>query len=251
MRFGTPGQPFSRQNKEAGILAVQRIMGWYQTLDFGEGLRTPGLFDHSKYLHHYGFPEDLSGLRALDIGTSNGFFAFEMERRGAKEVVAIDIVPRDVFMFSRRVLGSHVRYVRRNIYDLSPSLLRGKFDLVFCGDLLLHLDDIVGAARVIRSLTRSKAIISTAFVDGIDESQPIACAPLMEITTRVVAGEGQGVAVTYPLTWVGNRKFYEQLFTYVGFRKVTIVSTHVFRPTTDHNTDIGAETSHIVVHAEV
>ena len=35
-------------------------------------------------------PRDLRGRRALDIGTFDGFWAFELERRGA-EVVAIDL----------------------------------------------------------------------------------------------------------------------------------------------------------------
>jgi len=35
-------------------------------------------------------PADLSGRRALDVGTFDGFWAFELERRGA-EVVAADL----------------------------------------------------------------------------------------------------------------------------------------------------------------
>jgi tRNA (mo5U34)-methyltransferase len=33
----------------------------------------------------------LTGLRCLDVGTMDGFWAFEMERRGAVEVVAVDL----------------------------------------------------------------------------------------------------------------------------------------------------------------
>jgi len=36
----------------------------------------------------------MTGLRVLDVGTYDGFFAFECERRGA-DVVAIDIHPED------------------------------------------------------------------------------------------------------------------------------------------------------------
>lgn len=63
---------------------------WYHTLDLAEGLRTRGVFDHRPHLRAYGFPDDLTGRTAIDVGTSDGFFAFELERRGGKEVVAID-----------------------------------------------------------------------------------------------------------------------------------------------------------------
>jgi len=36
-------------------------------------------------------PTSLEGKTALDAGTGDGFFAFEMERRGAERVVAIDV----------------------------------------------------------------------------------------------------------------------------------------------------------------
>ena len=38
-------------------------------------------------------PEDLTGMRVLDIGARDGFYTFEAERRGAREVVALDYEP--------------------------------------------------------------------------------------------------------------------------------------------------------------
>src|SRR5690349_6009710 len=55
------------------------------------GLRPPGLFDHRGSMEHYPIPERLDGLRVLDVATFDGYWAFEFERRGAREVVAIDI----------------------------------------------------------------------------------------------------------------------------------------------------------------
>ena len=37
-------------------------------------------------------PQSLRGKRCLDVGTYDGFWAFEMERRGAAEVVAVDVL---------------------------------------------------------------------------------------------------------------------------------------------------------------
>src|SRR2546421_11205260 len=63
---------------------------WYHTLELGPGLVTDGWFDLRPYVQHYGLPERMDGMRALEVGTWDGFWAFEMERRGA-EVVAIDL----------------------------------------------------------------------------------------------------------------------------------------------------------------
>src|SRR5438874_6582233 len=63
---------------------------WYQTQELAPGLVTPGMFDLRPYVDRYGIPADLSGIRALDVGTFEGFWAFELERRGA-EVTALDV----------------------------------------------------------------------------------------------------------------------------------------------------------------
>ena len=72
--------------------ARQRVeaMSWYHTIDVAPGLTTKGWFDLRPYVSHYGLPERMDGMRALDIGTWYGFWAFEMERRGAT-VVALDV----------------------------------------------------------------------------------------------------------------------------------------------------------------
>jgi predicted RNA methylase len=44
-------------------------------------------------------PIDLSGLSVLDVGTTNGAASFECEKRGAREIVAVDICPPDGFGF--------------------------------------------------------------------------------------------------------------------------------------------------------
>src|SRR6476659_6979467 len=65
--------------------------GWYHSLDLGNGVRTNGMFDHASVLGRYPIPADLTGKRCLDVGTMDGFWAFEMERRGAAAVTALDL----------------------------------------------------------------------------------------------------------------------------------------------------------------
>jgi 2-polyprenyl-3-methyl-5-hydroxy-6-metoxy-1,4-benzoquinol methylase len=161
----------SRENHQVGMpegnaeqkAILQRIseVEWYHSIDLGHGVITPGLFDHRPLLSHYHLPENLSDKRVLDVATYDGFWAFEFEKRGPSEVVAMDIqtwneidIPPHIragasremldketgagFNIARDILGSNVQRKIMNVYDLAPEWM-GKFDVVFCSDLLLHL----------------------------------------------------------------------------------------------------------------
>lgn len=64
---------------------------WYHTLELAPGIETPGWFD-CRGLAPRVLPGACAGMRCLDIGTFDGFWAFEIERRRADEVIAIDIL---------------------------------------------------------------------------------------------------------------------------------------------------------------
>src|SRR5437763_12747613 len=136
-----------------------RAQKWYHTIELAPDLVTDGWFDLRPYVPRYGLPDSLAGKRALDIGTWDGFWAFEMERRGA-EVVALDLddehdldwpprkrpatystTPRGAgFHLAKEILGSRVERITRSIYNATPEEL-GHFDLIFCGSVVLNLRD--------------------------------------------------------------------------------------------------------------
>ena len=76
-----PGAKLARQVSD---------LTWYHTIELPHGIVTPGVYDHRPLLPYYGLPETVSGQRALDIATADGFWAFELERRGA-DVTAVDV----------------------------------------------------------------------------------------------------------------------------------------------------------------
>jgi tRNA (mo5U34)-methyltransferase len=155
---------------------VQSIL-WYHTLQLGDVV-TPGWFDLRPIVDRLPWP-DLRGKRCLDVGTYDGFLAFEMERRGAAEVVAIDIFdhqkwdwPPDMratgatnlallageergsgFRLAHETLGSRVELRQMSAYDLDPDDI-GTFDVITCGTLLLHLRDPQRALEAIRTVCR-------------------------------------------------------------------------------------------------
>jgi tRNA (mo5U34)-methyltransferase len=168
---------------------------WYHTLELGEGVKTKGMFDHAPVLQHYPIPDDLSGMRCLDVATMDGYWAFEMERRGAASVTALDLEdPEELdwpaslraghektmdetkaerFALAKERLGSNVERVLLSAYDLGPEL--GTFDFVFCGDLLLHLKDPITPVENIRSVCTGSAVIANVITKfRFNESRPMA-----------------------------------------------------------------------------
>jgi len=159
---------------------------WYHTLELSPGVVTPGWFDLRPLAPRLPWPA-LEGLRCLDVGTFDGFWAFEMERRGAAEVVAVDLLtpsdwdwPHDSrpdtvthiaerkragvgFELAHEILGSSVTRHDMSVYDLDPDVV-GSFDFVYVGSLLLHLRDPVRALERVREVCRGSVLL----VDAID-----------------------------------------------------------------------------------
>src|SRR3954447_19987786 len=79
--------------EETGATLAEEVaaLEWYHTIELAPGLETPGWHDLRPIAGDVPFPASLAGKRCLDVGTSDGFWAFEMERRGAAEGVALDL----------------------------------------------------------------------------------------------------------------------------------------------------------------
>lgn len=154
-------------------------MPWYHTLELpgqpGQ-IVTPGRYDLRDLPARLPIPSSLDGLRCLDVGSSTGFWAFELERRGAAEVVSLDLddglaqdwqrpgshseqrgattgYARRCFQLAHRALGSSVRRVDMSVYEIGQADI-GEFDFVFVGSLLLHLRDPIGALAALRAVAR-------------------------------------------------------------------------------------------------
>jgi len=86
-------QTFDRRARELNLGDTSRFY-WYHTIDLGDGLITPGLYDYRKTVSDFHFPQDMSGMTVLDVGSATGFFAFEFARRGA-DVVSVELPSLD------------------------------------------------------------------------------------------------------------------------------------------------------------
>lgn len=143
---------------------------WWHEIEVGPGILTPGEDSNRMklpILDSLGLPASVRGLRALDIGCSDGYFSFELEKRGA-EVTAIDFVPEHYSGFSvaRQILGSGVEYRMDNVYNLHPDRY-GYFDIVLFMGVLYHLRKPLAALDSIRSVMKngSRLFVGTMLID--------------------------------------------------------------------------------------
>lgn len=179
---------------------IARNHDWYHTLELAQGVITPGWVDTRSAVHRVPIPASLTGLRCLDVGTWDGFWAFEMERRGAAEVHALDVpdpyrwdwparariresheggkanldlIKRNGngFPIAREALGSSVERHELTVYDISPERL-GTFDFVLVGSVLLHLRDPVGALERIRTVARGEVVLNESVEYVLSKLRP-------------------------------------------------------------------------------
>jgi tRNA (mo5U34)-methyltransferase len=227
---------------------VERL-GWYHTIELAPGVVTEGMFDLRPHVGRFGLPERLDGLRVLDVGTWDGFWAFEMERRGAAEVVALDLdderlldypprrrpptfpeAPRGAgFAVAREALGSAVHRIVTSIYDADPAEL-GTFDVVFCGMVLIHLRDQLLALERIARLCRG------TFVSAEEYDPLVGLLPFPAVRYRA----DRDAAVVF---WQPSRRAWRRMLGTAGFDRV---SEHARFPVRSGQ---GFSVRHVVHHA--
>lgn len=172
------------------------MRSWYHTIELPDGRVTPGYFDTRVAPRYVPWPAELRGGRCLDVGTFDGFWAFEMERRGADEVVALDLDdpaqldwpydsrrsgPEAVrswgsergpgFREASEALDSRVNRVSKSVYGLDEAE-DGGFDVVLCGALLIHLRDPVLALERMRSVCRGVLVLVEALEPALEILAP-------------------------------------------------------------------------------
>jgi hypothetical protein len=236
---------FPQQVQALGLGDVSRYY-WYHTVDLGRGLVTPGDYDFRGDMHRFPFPSDMHGQTALDVGSATGFFSFELEKRGA-DVTAVELpslgvwdMPLDgegeqiverlrcyhqaataaeayhlhlngPFQFCKSVLGSRVRRCYSSVYDLKPAVLGcDAFDLVFVGDMLLHLMSPLKALAVLAPLCRKTMVLTQQLADE-DNPTPQAL---------YIGGDAPNDGRAW---WLPNWACFQQMLRRLGFRDVRIV----------------------------
>ena len=204
---------------------------WYHTLELAPGYTTDGDFDLRDQVRHYKLPERVDGLRVLDVGTWDGFWAFEFERRGAAEIHGLDIddmstldfpprrrpnefkrtEPRGTgFRLAKEIYGSKAERVVCNIYDAKPEDL-GQYDVIFAGSILIHLRDQLLAMERIANLLKPGGLFISA------EEYDLAASLLPIEVSRYRANRESAVVF-----WLPSIRTWKSMLWTAGFDQVAM-----------------------------
>lgn len=157
---------------------------WWHCIELPDGSVTHGWWDLRAISRKLPWP-NVAGKRCLDVGTADGFWAFELERRGAASVLAIDRPSffqsecRARFEEACEKRGSRVEYEERDVYDLE-----GEFDVAFMGYVLQVVPDPLAALEAVRRVAHELLLLDTV-------SLPLSFlpSPLARIDARRDGGE--------------------------------------------------------------
>jgi tRNA (mo5U34)-methyltransferase len=136
--------------------------GWWHSFELPDGSVIQGVNSVEslrKRLEQFPIPAELKGKRALDIGCWDGWFSFELERRGA-EVVAIDCWDNPRFREIHSIYRSRVDYREMDMYELTPATV-GRFDIVLFMGVLYHLKHPLLALERVCALTTDLAVVDS------------------------------------------------------------------------------------------
>jgi SAM-dependent methyltransferase len=154
---------------------------FYQTIDLGGGVRTPGLPTGPKQREVLALIEamDLEGKRVLDLGCANGLFALAAKKQGAQEITAIDHTRQNIEALTGVIiphLNSKIKALMLNLFDFD-SAIYGKFDVVIFAGILYHLKYPFWALRIVRDLVKDGGvlILETGILDDFNRRAVLHC----------------------------------------------------------------------------
>ena len=189
---------------------------WWHSIDLGAAGITAGVHPLDELQQNFAsfhLPEDMRGLRVLDIGCWDGFYTFEAERRGA-EVVAVDCWRPETFFVAQQALHSRAEFHELSVYEVSQARL-GTFDIVLFLGVLYHLRHPLLALERVCEVTKDIAVIESHAIDHLLDTPR----PILEFYEMNELG-GQ-----YDNWWGPNTEAMLQLARAAGFARAEIIKT--------------------------
>lgn len=143
-------------------------MEFWHRIQLPDSSYTPGKLIHGPDggdwpTTRFGMPDDLTDKAILDVGCADGFFSFEAEKRNAKTVVAIDLRPRESFLFCHKALNSNVIYDQSEDLSIPSGLYIS--DIVLCYGVLYHVKSPLIAMENLSNWTKEMCLLETAVSD--------------------------------------------------------------------------------------
>jgi 2-polyprenyl-3-methyl-5-hydroxy-6-metoxy-1,4-benzoquinol methylase len=151
---------------------------WRQRIPLGkDGLTTMGYLSLPGEWEFNYLPQSLEGKSFLDVGSNDGYFCFEAERRGANFITAADIYHdggnsnrtgwsvKGVELL-KEYLESKVEIKNQSIYDLSS--LGRQYDVVWCSNVISWLDNMNEALAQLSNACKDTLYLKDGFLTRYD-----------------------------------------------------------------------------------
>jgi tRNA (mo5U34)-methyltransferase len=164
----------------AGDNELRALAPWFHNLHLPDGRQTApdhplGDFPAFKWAQiEASLPEDMRGLRALDIGCNAGFYSLALARRGA-HVLGIDVDPHYLRQaeWARGRFGldkTRLALVQMQVYDLAR--LADTFDVVLFLGVLYHLRYPLLALDLVAEKVDELLVLQTLTMPGEEVVSP-------------------------------------------------------------------------------
>ena len=172
---------------------------WFQRMDLGPGLTTPGWSDlQAEKLPYFGLPERMQGMRVL---------------------VLPDSIRR--FGICRSALAARATAYLCNVYDLGPKAF-GTFDLVFFFGVLYHLRNPLLALERVFSVCAGTLLLQTATHEVAGAEQ----VPLARFHPSGIESGPPGSGLFDPTVfWLPNAECARAMTSHVGFEAIETVTS--------------------------
>ena len=147
---------------------------WMYEFDLGDGILTPLLSQELRQIHRTRrdmilpaleefFPEGLADLDCLDVACNEGYFSFLLQAEGAR-VRGIDVRPLNIERARavQRVQGQDPARLAFAVEDfLANQDPPDRYHLTLFLGLLYHLENPMGALRILHRITRRMCVVET------------------------------------------------------------------------------------------
>lgn len=205
-----------------------------------EGFKELPLAQYGEVPSFLGMVGDVRGKSVLDLASGTGFYSREFKRRGAMEVLGIDI-SGEMVAVARRLEESDPLGVRYEVGDVSELRPLGRsFDIATGVQLLHYAPDIAALERMCRNVHRSLKPGGEFFVfaqnpDYRHDGPSLAKYGFLCEPTGEEIETGPRVRITallepQPISFVGTnprREVYEESLRAAGFTELTWVPLRV------------------------
>jgi SAM-dependent methyltransferase len=150
---------------------VERLSPWMYEFTFPDGTRTPLLHEGLRQIHAvrrsmiFEFLEAVEFDRhatGLDLACSEGYFSFELAKRGARDVLGIDARPNNIekAQLVRERLG--LQACRFELGDVTEAEFGARsFDIVLLLGIVYHVEDPIRLIRRAAAATRRVLFLET------------------------------------------------------------------------------------------